>query len=137
VPSIGYKSYRAISAGALEQHSTLKATENEIENEFFKIEIDPSTGCISSIFDKRLDRQILDKDGQGNLIQIIQDFGDSEGFLNSPQGEPEYNFWTGKYWNVDSEPEIEIVESGPVSVVVQVKKKFELARFTQRIKIYA
>ena len=138
VPSLGYKSYRAIPDSSTPSHpSSLKASKHEIENEFFRVQIDPVTGCLKSVFDKNNKREVLDKVGMANLIQIIEDHGDSEGFLRSAdlRRDPHYK-WTGKYWDVDSNPEIELLESGPVRAMVQVKKKFELARFTQRIVLY-
>jgi alpha-mannosidase len=77
---------------------------------------------------------VLSENGKGNLIRIFEDLGDSEGFLKSKNGES--NRWTGQFWDVDSDPEIELIEEGPVRQVLQVRNKFELARFTRRIILY-
>jgi len=66
---------------------------------------------------------------------VMQDFGDSEGFLRSAQGEIEHNVWDGRSWDVASDPQIAWIETGPVREVIEVKKKFGLARFTQRIAL--
>jgi len=108
-----------------------------IENDFFVIQIDPSSGTLTSIYDKQNNREVLDKTSKANLIQILEDFGDSEGFLRSPEGKNEFNPWTGKSWNVINDPEISLTENGPVRTVIQIKRKFNLARFIQRIKIYS
>ncbi len=137
IPPLGYKCYWVRSVkDALESGSILKARINEMENEFFNITIDPVSGCLKSVFDKQHKREVLDKLAKANQIQIIEDFGDSEGFLKSPEGVSKYNFWTGLSRETDKDPEIELIENGAVRIVLQVKKKFELARFVQRIKIY-
>ncbi len=136
VPSIGYACFRANSAKSENTATTLQASLNQFENEFFRIKIDSATGCLTSVFDKKAHREVLNKTGQGNLIQIIEDFGDSEGFLMSPNGFGEFDRWTGKTWNVAEVVEIRLVESGPIRATLQIKKKFQLARFIQRIHLY-
>jgi alpha-mannosidase len=138
VPSLGYKVYHASAVRSLRPSpSPLKATAREMENEFFKVAIDPATGCVSSIFDKRNRREALDQSHRGNLLQVIEDYGDSEGFLKSADGKIDTGHrWTGKTWNVEHDPQIRLIESGPVRAVIEVKKKWELARFTQRVILY-
>ena len=138
VPSLGYKTYRLIlGEGAPVSAPGLQITESRIENEFFRVEVDPASGCLKSVFDKRNDREVLDKGGKGNLIQVIEDYGDSEGFLRDAKGnrEPGHK-WTGKTEDVVAAPEFRVLETGPVRAVLQVKKKWEFARFTQRIVLY-
>lgn len=137
VPSLGYACYWAQPSKSRAIGTALKVTDQEIENEYFQFKIDPATGCLTSIFDKKNNREVLDRSQQGNLIQIIEDFGDSEGFLMSPKGFGEFDRWTGKTWNLDEVTEIRSIESGPVRATWQVKGKFQLARFTQRIHLYA
>ncbi len=138
VPSLGYKTYHVLpTSGDRATVNTLKASKNEIESEFFVVRIDPVTGLVASIYDKRNRRDVLDESRRGNLIQVIDDHGDSEGFLRSADGKVETDHkWTGKIWNLDQQPQIEVLETGPARVVIQVKKKWELARFTQRIILY-
>jgi len=85
---------------------------------------------------------MLDKSSMGNLIQIIDDFGDSEGFLGSPEGDFEsykdgsYVRWTGNTSNVRDYTDIELIENGPVRTTIQIKRKLQLARFIQRVHLY-
>ncbi|MEW5979634.1 MAG: glycoside hydrolase family 38 C-terminal domain-containing protein [Acidobacteriota bacterium] len=138
VPSMGYKTYRVTPATAsVSRANPLKVGESEIENEYFKIQIDPATACVRSIFDKRHGREILDRSGRGNLIQIVEDFGNSEGHLKTSAGKMDYRHkWPGQTWNVDSYSELKLVETGPARATIQVKRKFGLARFTQRVSLY-
>ena len=138
VPSLGYKTYQVVPTphpGAFA--NSLQASAAGLENEFYKLEIDPASGSLKTVFDKRRNREVLDKGGKGNLIQIIEDFGDSEGFLRSADGEIDTEHkWTGKTINVDSNPHIKVLEPGPVRAVIQIKKTSGLARFTQTIALY-
>ena len=115
----------------------MKDSKYRIENEFYDVTIDSLTGCLSGITDKKNKREVLENKVCGNLIQIIDDFGDSEGFLCSPEGEKEFNSWKGKTSDVLDHSEIELVENGPVRATIQIKRKFQLARFIQRITLYA
>jgi alpha-mannosidase len=137
IPSIGYSTFR------LKPEINTPANENMLsinrfllENEFFRLQIDSLTGCLVGITDKKNNREILDNTSSGNLIQIIDDYGDSEGFLMSPEGFGEYNKWTGKSSDLLDFTEITVVENGPVRAILQIKRKHNLASFIQRITIY-
>ncbi len=134
VPSLGYRTYWVVSGNS--DGTLLKATPAEMENEYFRVSIDPATGCLSGVYDKTSRREMLAEAGRGNLIQVLDDPGDSEGFLFSPEGREEHNIWDGPCADVIADPVVRVIEDGPVRVTVEVKKKFGLARFTQRITLY-
>ena len=137
IPSMGYSTYRLKPEKSRPiSKSMLKANRFWLENEFFGVKIDSLTGCLAGIIDKQNNREVLDRVSIGNLIQIIDDFGDSEGFLLSPEGAREFNLWTGNTSNVRDYTEIELIENGPVRATIQIKKKFQLARFIQRVYLY-
>ncbi|HBH85891.1 MAG: hypothetical protein A2X05_02170 [Bacteroidetes bacterium GWE2_41_25] len=137
IPSMGYSTFRVRPENEKPSDKNAFRTRRFLlENEFFRVKIDSVTGCVSGITDKRNKREALEKGGLGNLIQVIDDFGDSEGFLLSPEGAREYNLWTGKTVNLDSYTEAELIENGPVRSMVQIKKNYNLARFIQRIYLY-
>jgi alpha-mannosidase len=138
VPSLGYKTYRVVSGeGASSAANSLEISESRIENEFYRIELDPTTGCLKSVVDKRTGKEVLDRTGQGNLLQVIDDFGDSEGFLRTADGAiDDRHKWTEKTVNADRSPEIQVLERGPVRAVLQIKQKWEFARFTQKVMLY-
>ncbi len=137
IPSMGYSTFRLKSVKGLRGNGN-PSTANRfvIENEFFIVKIDSVKGCLAGITDKRNNREILSDKSLGNQVQIIDDFGDSEGFLMSPKGFGEYDKWDGQTSCLDDFSEIEVVENGPVLALIQIKKKFELATFIQRISIY-
>ncbi len=133
VPSLGYRTYW-IAPGKSDA-APMKATPAALENEYFRVTIDPATGCLSSLYDKTNNREMLAQPGRGNLVQVLDDPGDSEGFLFSPEGKEEHNIWDGPCADVTDAPQVRAIEVGPVRATVEVKKKCGLARFTQRITL--
>ena len=137
VPSMGYATFRIVPQKFKAViKSSLKSEKFRLENEFYTVNIDSLTGNISGITDKSNHREVIDTKKYGNLIQIIDDYGDSEGFLCSPAGEKEFNTWTGNTLDLKDQSEISLVENGPVRSMIQIKRKSGLARFTQRICLY-
>jgi hypothetical protein len=62
VPSLGYKTY-ALTASkqeAVSQRSSLEASETRMENEFYRLTFDMRTGAITSLYDKELERELVD-----------------------------------------------------------------------------
>ncbi len=53
-PSLGYSTYFVRGAtNPVPVHALLKASADTLENEFVRVKIDPQTGCMTSLFDKR------------------------------------------------------------------------------------
>ena len=72
IPAMGYKTYVPVEI-ALETTKTLKVNKHDhiIENEYFKIQLDPSKGSVNSIIDKRTDREMVNQTseyGFGNYL---------------------------------------------------------------------
>jgi hypothetical protein len=59
VPSMGYRVYRMESGQAAPAPPEAKPT-NAIENEFYRVSIDPHRGGVSSVFDKQAGRELVD-----------------------------------------------------------------------------
>jgi len=136
VPSLGYKVYWATPASTREDPVPPAQEEAcRLENERFLVEIDPGTGCLARVYDKKYKQEVLDESGRGNIIQVLEDFGDSEGFLKSGDGKTEHNIWDGNCRDVVQNPRITRLEQGPVRTVVEIKKEFELSRFSQKITL--
>jgi alpha-mannosidase len=75
VPSLGYKVYRLApdeQAAARRAHqSSLRLGENWLENQFYRLEIDPQSGCIASLYDKTMRREWVDKDAPHGFNQLL------------------------------------------------------------------
>ncbi len=131
VPSTGYRVFHVVAADRLARTaSTLKANGLSMENEFISVEIDPKTGCVTSLANKKDGKNILRPGGQGNLLET---------FVDKPR---EYNAWNinANYEKTKTElleaEEVKLVENTPVRAVVRVKKRFQKSSFVQDICMY-
>ncbi|MGC2475013.1 MAG: alpha-mannosidase, partial [Candidatus Sulfotelmatobacter sp.] len=83
-PSLGYRTYFVrVATSAPSVHSLLKASADTLENEFIRVKVDPQTGCMTSLFDKRSGTESLapaetDTGGPKNAIcgNLLQTFVD-------------------------------------------------------------
>jgi alpha-mannosidase len=140
-PALGYATYFVRPAPkAAQASSVLKTSATELENEFLRIRVDPQTGCITSLFDKRTNQESIarsetDTGGPkdrpcGNLLQT---------FVDKPK---DYDAWNidadfeDKYWSLDKADEVKLTESGPLRAVIQVKHHFQNSSFMQNITLY-
>jgi alpha-mannosidase len=72
VPSLGYKTYRIVPAASSSvPQSSLVITGNSIENRFFKVALNPQTGSVTSIYDKELGMELVDKNAPHQVNQQI------------------------------------------------------------------
>ena len=101
-----------------------------MENEFFKINVDNS-GAICSIYDKKVEREILTEGGYGNVLQIFED---------RPARESAWNIdieYQKKSWIVNEVKSIEVREVSAIKGVLRVVKTFNKSKIVQDITIYA
>jgi alpha-mannosidase len=59
VPALGYKVFSVAAASAPPALPARQPTRSVMENRFYKITLDPESGSIRSIFDKTLDREVV------------------------------------------------------------------------------
>ena len=129
VPSLGYKTFRAVEAGSGSQIKTgLRAYGDSLENEFLKLTLAPETGWWKSLKDKMLNREFLT--ASGNLLEAIAD---------EP---PEMSAWEIGLKDVLGKPGengalVEVVERGPVRSTIRVTQSFRNSEFVQDIQLYA
>lgn len=108
VPSLGFKTYVLGAKTPKKKSNSLKVAGTRIENEFFRVDVDTATGWLGSIWDKRAGREVLDS--SGNALQIFDDRPDAWDAWNIGLNEQ----YPSKF------RKIEIVENGPVRVVLRV-----------------
>ncbi len=70
VPAVGYKLY-AVRPIAKERASAVNIQGNVLENEFYRIALDPSSGAIASVFDKQLGRELVDSSSPYKFGQYL------------------------------------------------------------------
>jgi alpha-mannosidase len=109
--------------------SELKVTNTSLENARYRVQLD-SQGDISSIFDKRLNRELL----SAPVRLAFQH--------EKPSQWPAWNMdWTDQQKPprayVTGQPSIRIAENGPVRVALEVARETEGSRFVQTVRLSA
>jgi alpha-mannosidase len=149
-PALGYKTYfvrsAAKSAKSPDAHigrlaQIVKTSDSTMENGFVRLKVDPQTGCITSLFDLRNQKEALspsetDTGGPktsacGNLLQA---------FYDKPKQWDAWNIdsdFEKQHWDLDNADEVKLVEGGPLRAVIRVKKHFQNSTFVQDITMYA
>ena len=147
VPASGYqtiKLHQQLADVSNGPSSYLLATDKSLENEFLRIQLDPATGCITSLVDKRTNTEAFAPavpgvgapptlpDGKpcGNLLQA---------FVDKPKQ------WDA--WNVDANfiehhtdilqaDEVKLIENKGLRAVIRVKHTWQNSSFVQDITLY-
>jgi alpha-mannosidase len=141
-PSVGYQTYFVRAAAkATPVHSMLKASADTLDNEFIRVKVDPQTGCMTSLFDKRSGTESLapaetETGGPktsvcGNLLQT---------FVDKPKQWDAWNIdadFEKQHWDLDKADEVKLVENGPLRAVIRVKNHFQNSTFIRDITLYA
>jgi len=70
VPSMGYRVYRIESSRTAPASAEPKPA-NSIENEFYRVTVDPNRGGVSSVFDKQAGRELVDPKSPYLLDQYL------------------------------------------------------------------
>jgi alpha-mannosidase len=113
IPALGYKTFVLKKGKSGDTKSDLVTLKNDVENMFFKVGIDTSTGWISNITDKRNGREILTE--EGNKLQLLQDV---------PK---EYDAWNLGFTGVEYPStfrKAEVIETGPVRSIVRLYRDY-------------
>ncbi|MBN1422692.1 MAG: hypothetical protein JXP34_28205 [Planctomycetes bacterium] len=72
VPPLGWKTYRVVPAATeAPAGSSLRVERDALENRFFRVRLDPATGTIRSIYDKELDRELVDGKAPHRVNQLV------------------------------------------------------------------
>lgn len=119
------------------------ASVDRLENQFIRATIDPRTGCITSLIDKRSNKEALapakqsegspaNLDGKpcGNLLQT---------FVDKPKDWDAWNIdadFTKQHTDLMQADSVELVENTASRAVVRVRKHTEKSKFVQDITIY-
>lgn len=126
LPSMGYRVFKLYCN--LEAEQNLKAvfgTDTVLENERFRLEFNPETGCIKSYLDKRFELEILRREGA--RLDVIEDKSDT---------------WSHNIFKFDKviasmEPiSLKLVEHGPVRSAIRVKSRFNDSYIIQEFRMY-
>jgi alpha-mannosidase len=148
VPAMGYKLIRLEPMPKLASNSPqppLAATSNSLENDFIRLVVDPKSGCITSLFDKRSHAETLASPVQsegspaaspdglpcGNLLQA---------FVDKPAKWDAWNIdadFVKQHWDLMQADAVELREHTPLRAVIRVRHHFQNSSFVQDITMYA
>ncbi len=116
VPPAGYAIYSLEEGKQPKVKTDLRARGLVLENEFYRVEIDPETGNISSFYSKKLGREFIPEGKQGNVLQVYEDI---------PEHWDAWNIgYTGRMWELDRADSVKLIHLSPVRAVIRVKKSF-------------
>jgi alpha-mannosidase len=144
IPATGYKLIRLVPQESPLPKPILMATTDSLENKFVRLKVDPKTGCITSLFDKRSNTEALalpvqsegspaaSPDGLpcGNLLQA---------FVDKPKRWDAWNIdadFVKQHWDLMQADEVKLVENTPLRAVIRVKHHFQKSSFVQDITMY-
>ena len=113
VRSLGYRTYQLKKQVPSDVKTGLSITGEAIGNEYFTVALDHKTGWVRSVTDKRSGREVLS--GDGNKLQLLADYPSAWDAWNVGLTGVEYPSTFRK---------IEIVERGPVRVVLRVTRDY-------------
>lgn len=130
IPSKGYK---AFTIKPVQTHEVIEV-ENQLtpilENDFFKILFN-ERGEIVSLYDKRVNREVLKSNERGNVLQAFED---------KPLWFDAWDinlYYEEKMWEVDELVSMELVECGPIRQGMRIVKRFMDSTIEQTIYLYA
>ena len=113
VPSMGYKTVVLRKQKPSAKNVNLAVSDSSLENKFFRVTIDPDSGWVKSIIDKRNGKEILT--GYGNRLQLLED---------KPTAWDAWNIGLTGVEYPSRFRKCELVERGPVRVVLRITRDF-------------
>jgi alpha-mannosidase len=113
LPALGYRLYR-LRSGAVGSGSPLRASETVLENDVLRVEVDPATGWLSSLLDKRTGIDLV-AGARGEHTQICADPTDTWGHRVVSYR------WPGAPMRVTR---IVLRESGPLRARLRVEREW-------------
>jgi alpha-mannosidase len=124
LPPMGYRAYRIAPQPAKSKDAPLPTAPNSIENERFRLEIDPQTGWIQSLRDLRSGGEVFL--GPAARPVVIEDLSDTWG----------HNVFTFNHEiGCFSDPKITLAEHGPVKSVLRVESTWGASRLVQEFSL--
>lgn len=129
IPALGYRTYHLLLEDPRSQtppnFPEVQTSDHTIENGIFRLEIDPKTGCVASLRDKRTNTEVFS--GPAARPVVIEDTADTWGHDTF-----RWDDVIGTFEVVD----VKLVEHGPVKSVIRVTSTFNLSTLTQDFCMY-
>lgn len=130
MPSLGYRRYEIASASKPEKMPvTVNAQATVLENAEYRVQIDPTRGVVSSIIDRKNEREIVAKGGSVNRMEV---------HMEAPNG---MSAWViGETTQVIAllDPvKLEVAERGPAKATVRWVRRYEGTDLVQTVSLPA
>lgn len=127
LPPMGYRVYKMLKESQLPKSSAqpIKANDYALENDRFRLEFDPKTGFISSLYDKKVDTEIF-KEAAARPV-VIEDKSDtwSHNVFH-------FNHVIGEF----KATSVKRVEHGPVKSIIRVTSEYGNSKLVQDFAMY-
>jgi alpha-mannosidase len=130
IPSLGYEVVRVVPHRS-SFAGDLKASGTTLENAALKVTVDPKTGCITSLYDKKSQFETLAQNSCGN--ELIA-------FTDKPKSFDAWNIdadFDKNFTRLDTADSVKLVESGPLRAVIRVTHSWQSSKFVQDIVLYS
>jgi alpha-mannosidase len=130
VPSLGYRVLHVLPSGKPVE-TDLRVDGLTLEDASLRVQVDPKTGCITSLYDKRSQFESIAAHGCGNELIAFQD---------KPR---DYDAWNIDrdfelhFTKLDAADSVKVVERGPVRATIRVIRTWQQSKFVQDISLYA
>lgn len=127
LPALGYRLFRSDAPDARADHSgrLLAVRPTALENEFWRIEIDPSSGALVSLYDKRNGVEALA--GPSCVGVVLDDPSDTWS-----HGVAAFRDEVGRF----GDARLTVEEEGPVRATVLIETAFGASHMAQRVSLY-
>jgi alpha-mannosidase len=127
-PSLGYEVLhvgQAAPGGTPTSH--LKASDTALENDLVRVTVDPKSGCITSLFDKKANFETIASGGCGNQLQTFKDTPKDYDAWNVDPGTYDH------YTSIDTADSVKLVDKGPLLASIRVTRTWQSSKFVQEI----
>lgn len=130
VPSMGYEIVHVVPTKR-EVTSDLRAEGLTLENEFLRVRVNPQSGCITSLFNKKSNFESIAAGGCANQLVAFKD---------TPK---DYDAWNidadfeKVFTNLDKADSVEVMDRGPLRASIRVTRTWQTSKFVQEIVLYA
>jgi len=130
-PSLGYRVFHVEAAekGKAYRGGAAADDSGRLENEFWRLQVDTSTGLVISIYDKRKGLQLIPPGERANVFQAL---------FEKPHGMSAWSIGQIRGTeNLDGPAEVRVFQRGPACAAIRVTRKWRASTFTQHITLYA
>ncbi|MAT45025.1 MAG: alpha-mannosidase [Anaerolineaceae bacterium] len=126
LPALGYRTYTLVLEGKnVPSFEMVKASDQILSNGRYRLEIDETTGNITSLRDLTLDLEVFS--GDAARAVVLDDPSDTWGH--------NYYSWNNEIGDFKAS-DVRLIEHGPVKSVIQVVSHYENSTLIQRFCMY-